>query len=339
MPQLKNRPKLADDTIKELKKGQNLLAFSAGVDSTALFFILMGQGIEFDIAIVNYNTREQSLKEIEYAKKLSKKYDKKLYIKDIKKLSSSNFEHNARVARYEFFDEIINKKSYTHLITAHQLNDKLEWFLMQFTKGAGVVELLGFESIKKRDNYTLVRPLVEIAKEELLEFLELNSIKYFIDKSNLETKYRRNYFRKNFSDKLIKEYKEGIKKSFRYLQNDKNELFKLNIYKKIGQLYILKSTKNSIKDIRMIDAIFKKLGYLLSKKQKDEIVSKKDVVISDRFAVVLQDGFIYISPFLKVKMEKKFKERCRVLKIPPKIRGYIYKKKIGLSERLEPENL
>ena len=55
----------------------NLLAFSGGVDSSALFFILMDRGIEFDIAIVNYHKREQSIKEVEYAKHLAKKYNKK----------------------------------------------------------------------------------------------------------------------------------------------------------------------------------------------------------------------------------------------------------------------
>ena len=324
MQRLKLLPKLSDNSVKELKEGKNLLAFSAGVDSTALFFILKEYGVEFDMATVDYGLREQSAKECEYALFLAKRYDKKLYFKKAD-LKLSNFEHSARVFRYDFFKEIIKEHNYTHLITAHQLNDKLEWFLMQFTKGAGLIELLGFDEIRKRDNYTLVRPLIEISKDELLKFLQANNIKYFIDESNFDIKYKRNYFRKNFTNTLLKEYKKGIISSFKYLENDKNLLDTSKIYKKIKKLYILKDSLNDITNQRAIDKTFKELGYLLSKKQKDEIIQKRDVVISGRFAVAFSNGLIYISPFLKTKMDKKFKEKCRIQKIPPKIRGYIYK--------------
>ena len=49
--------------IENLKNKKNLLAFSAGVDSSALFFLLLEHGIKFDIALVNYGTRETSDKE------------------------------------------------------------------------------------------------------------------------------------------------------------------------------------------------------------------------------------------------------------------------------------
>ena len=325
MQQLKLLPKLSKNSLKELKEGKNLLAFSGGVDSTALFFILNANKIGFDMAMVDYGIREQSKNECEYAATLAKKYDKKLYLKRAD-LKQSNFEHNARVFRYDFFKEIIKEYDYTHLITAHQLNDKLEWFLMQFTKGAGLVELLGFDEIRKREDYILIRPLIEISKDELLDFLQINDIKYFIDKSNFDTKYKRNYFRKNFSETMLKEYKNGIINSFRYLDIDKNLLAESQIHKKIKKLFIIKDSFNDIANLRAIDKVFKELGYLLSKKQKDEIIQKRDVVISDSFAVVFSNDFIYISPFINVKMDKKFKEKCRIQKIPPKIRGYIYKK-------------
>ncbi|NLN13488.1 MAG: tRNA lysidine(34) synthetase TilS, partial [Arcobacter skirrowii] len=44
--------------FSEIKSSKNLLAFSAGVDSTALFFLLLNSNIPFDIAIVDYNIRE-----------------------------------------------------------------------------------------------------------------------------------------------------------------------------------------------------------------------------------------------------------------------------------------
>ena len=63
-----------------ITESKNLLAFSAGVDSTALFFLLLEQNIPFDIAIVNYNVRVQSKEELAYAKELAIKYSKNIYL-------------------------------------------------------------------------------------------------------------------------------------------------------------------------------------------------------------------------------------------------------------------
>ncbi len=306
-----------------LRDKKNLLAFSGGVDSTALFFLLLKEKINFDIAIVNYNLRKEAEEEINYAKELAIKYNKKIYIKSIY-LNESNFEKRAREVRYNFFEEIIKRDNYDRLLTAHQLNDRLEWFLMQFTKGAGVVELLGFEKITKRDFYYLVRPLINHSKEDLQEFLEREKIKYFIDSSNFLDKYKRNYFRKNFSNRLIKEYKDGIKRSFNYLQKDKDDLLNIEILYNKKLFYILKSGKNDNENIRIIDKILKKLGIILSSSQKEEILKSRDIVIGGKFAIVIEKEKIYISPFLKMVMSKEFKEICRVKKIPPKVRSYLY---------------
>ena len=58
-------------------------------------------------------------------------------------------------------------KKYENLITAHQLNDKLEWFLMQLSKGAGLVELIGFNEFEQKENFKIYKPLLNITKDEL----------------------------------------------------------------------------------------------------------------------------------------------------------------------------
>ncbi|MEZ4693765.1 MAG: tRNA lysidine(34) synthetase TilS [Aliarcobacter sp.] len=187
-----------------IKNQKNLLAFSAGVDSSALFFLLLRQNISFDIAIVDYNLRFQSKEEISYAKELAIKYNKRIFIKDIKLENNSNFEKMARDIRYKFFEEIISENSYENLITAHQLNDKLEWFFMQLSKGAGLIELIGFNEFEQKENYKIYKPLLNITKNELEIYLKENNYKYFIDNSNFDEKYKRNYFRHNFANKFLK---------------------------------------------------------------------------------------------------------------------------------------
>jgi tRNA(Ile)-lysidine synthase len=306
-----------------LKEGKNLFAFSAGIDSSALFFLLIENKIEFDIALVNYGLREESIKEEEYALSLATKYNLQAYIIKAPKFHN-NFEKSARDFRYSFFQTLINRYKYTNLITAHQLNDQLEWFLMRLVKGAGLPELLGLESISVRDNYTLIRPILHHSKEELLDYLNKNRYKYFIDSSNSNPKYERNYFRKEFANKLIKRYKNGIEKSFNYLKKDKDIL--IGEYKEIfvfKKLYILKMENSHIK-VRLIDKYLKKLGYLLSSSQRKEIKNNNSIVIGGIWAIEISNNIIFISPYIKKPIPKKYKERCRVFKIPPKIRGYCY---------------
>ncbi|WP_419766118.1 MAG: tRNA lysidine(34) synthetase TilS [Arcobacter sp.] len=313
---------------------KNLLAFSAGIDSTALFFLLLEKDIPFDIVIVDYNLRAQSKEEVAYAKELASKYNKKCFTKEINLTNTSNFEKQARDIRYDFFEEIIKNENYQSLITAHQLNDKLEWFLMQLTKGAGLVELIGLEEKTSKETYTIYRPLLEVSKEELQDFLEKNELKYFIDSSNSDEKYKRNYFRKKFSNDLIKNYKSGIKNSFKYLENDIKSLnLKLKpIYKK-ESLEIFTNQNDENLNIKIIDKSLKKRGLLISKDQRNEILKQKEISISDKINISITDKFIYIAPKSAHVMDKVFKESCRINKIPKNIRAYLFQIKI------EPKDL
>ena len=316
-----------------IKESKNLLAFSAGVDSTALFFLLLEQNIPFDIAIVNYNVRVQSKEELAYAKELATKYNKQIFIKEVTLENLSNFEKNARDIRYSFFEEIITSNSYEILITAHQLNDKLEWFLMQFTKGAGLVELIGFNEFEQKENYKVYKPLLKITKEELENFLKQENIKYFIDNSNFDEKYKRNYFRHNFSDKLLSEYSNGIKKSFKYLQNDINSLnLSIKPIKSFNELEIYKNQNDNNLNIRIIDNSLKKRGFLLSSAQRKEIIKQKEITISHKINITLNEDFIWICPKIEINIDKKFKEFYRINKIPKNMRAYIYSLNLDLDE-------
>lgn len=313
--------------LQQLKENKNLLAFSAGVDSSALFFLLLDNNIMFDIALINYGLREQSKEEERYAIELAKKYNLKVYTKKAP-LFQNNFEKNARDFRYDFFDELMEEHNYTNLITAHQLNDQLEWLLMRLCKGSGASELIGLTSLSTRKEYTLVRPILHHSKEELLNYLKSNSNKYFIDDSNYDEKYERNYFRKNFSDELIKKYKNGIQKSFEYIKEDKEIL--MGGYEEIfnyKELYILEINNPQIR-IRVIDKYLKKLGYILSSGQRSELKKEKSIVISGLWVVEVIEDKIYIAPYIKEVMPKRYKEACRIAKIPLKIRGYIYREQI-----------
>lgn len=294
--------------------------------------MLLENNIPFDIALVNYGTRAQSNKEEALALRLAEQYRLEAYTIKAPQWES-HFEANARKFRYDFFETLIRKHGYDTLITAHQLNDQLEWFLMRLTKGAGVSELIGLEpktmrKTKEGKSYTLIRPLLEKTKDELLIYLEANNHPYFIDKSNQDQKFERNRFREEFSYPLIVKYHDGIKRSFAYLHKDKERLESgIKLIFSREDLRVLKLENSQLRG-KAADLALKELGYLLSADQRREIDQKENIVIGGKWAIVYQDHRLYIAPFLTITMPKAFKELCRVSSLPIKIRPYCFEKRI-----------
>jgi len=316
--------------LDRLRGKKNLLAFSGGVDSTALFFLLLGKNIEFDIAIVNYNTRDSCASEEKYANELADKYSKRCFTLNVRP-PDKNFEAEARRIRYAFFENIIIEHGYENLITAHQLNDRLEWFLMRLAKGAGIRELIGGSTVQERKFYTIVKPLFRTAKDELYGYLGRHDIKYFEDESNVNTKYERNFFRENFAKPFIENYKNGVQNSFDILEQEA-AVFETPFYQE-DSLVVFRST-SALVDASNSSMALKKIGYLPSGKQRREICKNFDAVVGGEFCVCRNnDGFIFVSPFTKSVMQKEFRESCRVFGIPAKIRGYLF------SQNIEPKEL
>lgn len=331
----KSTPSLLLPTSYFLPHHKNLLAFSAGIDSSALFFLLKENNIKFDIAIVDYGIRAQSKEEVAHAKALAKEH--KLFCHTIEAPRfETHFEKRARDFRYEFFESLVTIEGYDNIITAHQLNDQLEWFLMRLSKGAGVSELIGLEAVTQKENYTLLRPLLEYSKDVLLAYLNDNKYPYFVDESNAEEQFERNRFRKQFSDALMADYSEGIKRSFTYLKKDKAQLennFQTIHSEKKLRIIKLVSVQSKVK---AADLALKELGYLLSSAQRKEIEEQNSLVIGGNWAVEIQDDLLYIAPYLTLEMPKTFKETCRTNKIPAKIRPYIFKEEITPTSYLLP---
>ena len=314
---------ISQNALDRLSLGANLLAFSHGIDSTALFYILQEAGVKFDLAIVDHNVREQSKFEVESAKELASKFGKKIYIKSIN-LGKSNFEKNAREARYEFFGEICQKYGYENLILAHQFDDKFEWFLMQLGKGAGLKELFGMSELERREHFWLVRPLLNLRKKELQNYLDERGLRYFVDETNLEGKLKRSFVRLNFSEPFLDKYFSGVKKSFEFLEADRQILLP-EITKMSDEIFVVKNDNNVV---RGVDMAAKELNVLLSKAQKDELnvnlARQTSVVLSGKIAVGYADEYILVTPFCKAVMPKEFKERARIFKIPAINRGYLF---------------
>jgi len=314
-----------------------LLACSGGIDSIALFHLLNENSIEFDVATINYNFREESIKEVKLVSELCKSSNKNFYLYENKQNISSNLENVARDIRYDFFDKIMSENNYNALITAHNLNDKVEWFLMQFTKGAGISELTGISEVSYRNEYKLLKPLLYTERTDIEKYLSDNNYKAFHDKSNFDLSYnpedknptgiKRNYFRHNFASKLTKDFKEGIKNSFLILEKEKEEFFKYSINEVSEQVIIISlENNNNINIINSIDYVLKRnFKHLLNKEQRKEILKQKETgIVINNIAIGFVDNKIIITPYLaNIKLNKKEKEFFRFNKVPSKNRGFL----------------
>lgn len=318
-------PHLPEPLLERLRHSRNLLAFSGGVDSSALFFTLLHHNISFAVAHVNYKTRPQSDTEETHVKTLCDQHNIPVFALTCK-LPQGNFEHRARKARYDFFHTLASTHGFETLLTAHQLDDRLEWLLMQLCQGAGAVELLGFKMEESRDNLCLVRPFLEHTKAALKAYLHIHGLPYCLDSSNNDPAFLRNRFRARFAAPLLEEYTCGIRNSFRFLTSDVALLEDTFTYRHEA-LFV---AKNSPLALRLVDKAAKHLGVLMSQAQRKEI-DQKDGVAGGKVAVGWTKDAVFIAPFVRLPMPKAFKEACRKAGIPPLVRPYMYSKNIAPS--------
>ncbi len=340
--------------VEELRGSRNLLAFSGGVDSSALYFLLKSYQIPFDVAIMNYGMRKQAALEVSYAQNLCLMDNKRCFVEYAPKIHN-NFESNARKLRYDFFENLIMHFGYSHLILAHQLDDMLEWFLMQFCKGTNLQKMQMSPKYKRicireiqqeKISYWIVRPLWQVSHTEILKYLQKNHFFYFEDFSNLNPRYQRNYFRINFTKRLLSEFESGIAFSLKELckgfQQESvaptNQVFEIPTLGKFCVLG-LESLNNALESV---DLVCKICGVLLSRVQKLELkrlLEEKSFsqVFRHKIAIEKIKGKIFLSTYTYslVIIPKKLREKYRCLGIPKKFRIFLFQaRNLGFEQRV-----
>lgn len=184
------------------KKDKYLLACSFGPDSMALCEMLRQEKYNFSVAHVNYHLREESNQETEGLKQYCKKYDIELFILDVKEIINKNIEETCREIRYHFFyDTLKNHKDLSALLVAHQQDDLLETYLLQKKRNI-LPKYYGLMEKNELFGMTVLRPLLQYKKKELLDFCRENDVPYGLDSTNFLDIYTRNKIRHQIVEKL-----------------------------------------------------------------------------------------------------------------------------------------
>ena len=198
-----------------------LIACSGGMDSVVLTHLMKKSNFEIALAHCNFSLRgKESDGDEMFVIGLAKSMQIPVFVEtfDTKKIAQEHkisTQMAARDLRYAWFDEILKDFKFDYLLTAHHLDDNLETFFINLSRGTGLTGLAG---IPKRNN-KIIRPLLDFSREEILKYAEENNLKWREDSSNLKTDYLRNKLRLEVLPQF-KETNEALLKNFQKTQRN-----------------------------------------------------------------------------------------------------------------------
>jgi len=216
--------KVENFLVRELyiDKSYNIIAaVSGGVDSVVLLDILynLSQKIGFHLSVAHFNHKiRQKTSDLdeEFVVSLSKYYNLEINtasgkVKDYAKKNSISVETAARVLRYNFFEKVSRTINADLLATAHTQDDNIETFFMNIFRGSGLTGLSGIPKVRPLiKNVRIIRPLIDIPKNELIEYAKARNLKWREDESNAWLDYTRNKIRHKLIPFLENEFSPSI---------------------------------------------------------------------------------------------------------------------------------
>lgn len=186
-----------------------VIGVSGGPDSMFLLehLIMYRSKVNINIvcAHVHHNLRIESDEEALYVEKYCQMHDVIFEMIKLDCDKNSFSEALGHEMRYRYFDDIVKKYHAKYLFTAHHGDDLIETVLMRLVRGSSLIGYAGFNMVAERRGYKIIRPLVKLTKEEILNYLQDHNVKYVIDKSNNDDIYTRNRYRKYILPKLKEE--------------------------------------------------------------------------------------------------------------------------------------
>lgn len=275
------------ETISKYSLIQNqdkiVVGVSGGPDSVCLLYILneLKNKLSFKIYVahVNHMLREEAELETEYVEEICRSLNIQCFVKRINILEESKngkigTEEAGRVARYNFFEEVLQKVGANKIATAHNANDNAETVLMNIFRGTGVSGLKGIEPI--RDG-KFIRPIIECYRNEIEDFCNENNLNPKIDKSNFENIYTRNKIRNIIIPEIEAQFNPNIVKSINRLSelvSNEND-------------FLQKYCNNVLEN----DLIITNIGDIPSEAKKSIILdlkkfNKLDTVIKNRIVIL-----------------------------------------------------
>lgn len=178
-----------------------VVGVSGGADSVCLLHILykLCKARTFSIAAVHINHMlrgAESDGDEHFVRDLCTEYNIPLNVfnEDVAAFareSNYSIEEAGRLIRYKRFREVLDKTHATHIAVAHHRDDQAETIFLNLLRGTGIDGLCGMPGIKDK----IIRPLLDVSKNEIEAYIKRNCLSYRTDSSNYENNYLRNAVR------------------------------------------------------------------------------------------------------------------------------------------------
>lgn len=308
---------------KEIKNDSTLvLALSGGSDSMCLLSLINEIKFEKNLNIVcahvNHKLRKVSDDEELFVKKECEKLNLKLEIIQLNDFKNKKVnEAVARRKRYQFLKEVVENNSANYLLTAHHGDDLIETILMRLTRGSNLSGYVGIRKKSKDENVVYLRPLLDVTKQDILDYNRKNNVKYVMDESNNDLSFTRNRYRKIVLP-FLKNEDKNVHQKYRQFSDELDE------YHEFVNNYILKNDfivdKKVVINKILLETDFikrKTLEMLIKIIQKDDEleINKSQVkemmrlLKSNNKTIDLNNGYKCIKEYDYLKIEKKNTEK------------------------------
>lgn len=179
--------------------GRYIVALSGGADSVALLLTMLqlGHNMKIEAAHCNFHLRrEESNRDEKFCVNLCKHHGIELHRAHFDTTSYASLHHisiemAARELRYNYFFQLLHSINADGICVAHHKDDSIETFLINLLRGTGINGLCGI----KAKNGKILRPLLCVGRQEILDFLNEEKQSYVTDSTNLVPDVLRNKVR------------------------------------------------------------------------------------------------------------------------------------------------
>lgn len=201
-----------------------LVGVSGGRDSVVLSDLLFKTGYAFAIAHCNFNLRgEESERDEAFVQALAARYDKPFYCSSFETAKVADkegisIEMAARNLRYAWFEETRKKHHYDSILVAHHMDDQIETFFLNLSRGTGITGLTGMKAV----NGKITRPLLFAQGKEIETYATEQNLEYREDSSNFRMEFQRNKIRHlivPLMEELNPSFRSGMKDTISHLDD------------------------------------------------------------------------------------------------------------------------
>ena len=218
--------------MKNLDKNKKyMVAVSGGADSMSLLDKAYKLGLNIIVGHVNYKKRPTADRDQHIVEDYCNKRNIPLFIRIAKHYEDGNFQDNARIERYQFFNEIMKQENIDTLLVAHQLDDALETYLFK-KKRNSLGESLSILQDSEAFGIHIYRPLLNYYRNDLRQYCIDNNINFGDDESNFTLDYERNRIRILVLGNLSRDEKDKL-----VLQMNKDNALWNEKNKKVNDFY------------------------------------------------------------------------------------------------------